>query len=86
MTTKTIVGGLRRTIDLRPRNTEVIELTETQKLLLESTSEWIQSNHQDADLVGIVWRFFDSGCMAGIGFSRESGIVTPVVRVGYDLP
>jgi hypothetical protein len=60
-------------------------LTERQKLLLESTSDWIQDNYSGADLVGVAWWFLDCGCMAGMGFSLESGIVTPAVRVDREL-
>ena len=60
-------------------------LTERQKLLLESTSDWIQSNYSEAGLVGVAWWFLECGCMAGMGFSLESGIVTPAVRVDRDL-
>ena len=64
---------------------KVMKLTERQKLLLESASDWIQSNYREADLVGIAWWFLDCGCMAGMGFSLESGIVTPAVRVDREL-
>lgn len=60
-------------------------LTERQKLLLESASDWIQSNYPEADLVGVAWWFLDCGCMAGMGFSRDSGIITPAVRVDREL-
>jgi hypothetical protein len=60
-------------------------LTERQKLLLESASDWIQSNYSEADLVGVAWWFLDCGCMAGMGFSRDSGIITPAVRVDREL-
>ena len=60
-------------------------LTERQKLLLESTSDWIQDNYSGEDLVGVAWWFLDCGCMAGMGFSLESGIVTPAVRVDREL-
>ena len=56
-------------------------LTERQKALLESVSDWIQGNYTGTDLVGVAWWFFDCGCMAGMGFSLEAGIATPVVRV-----
>lgn len=65
--------------------TQVMKLTERQKLLLESASDWIQCNYPEADLVGIAWWFLDCGCMAGMGFSLESGIVTPAVRVDREL-
>ena len=70
---------------MKARNTQVIKLTERQKLLLESTSDWIQDNYSGADLVGVAWWFLDCGCMAGMGFSLESGIVTPAVRVDREL-
>jgi hypothetical protein len=70
---------------MKARKTQVMQLTERQKLLLESASDWIQSNYREADLVGIAWWFLDCGCMAGMGFSLESGIVTPAVRVDREL-
>ena len=70
---------------MKARNTQVIKLTKRQKLLLESTSDWIQDNYSGADLVGVAWWFLDCGCMAGMGFSLESGIVTPAVRVDREL-
>jgi hypothetical protein len=60
---------------------QLMELTERQKLLLESASDWIQNNYPEAHLVGVAWWFFDCGCMAGMGFSLEAGVVTPAVRV-----
>ena len=65
--------------------TQVMKLTERQKLLLESASDWIQGNYPEAGLVGVAWWFLNCGCMAGMGFSIESGIVTPTVRVDRDL-
>ena len=62
-----------------------MKLTERQKLLLESASDWIQGNYSEADLVGVAWWFLDCGCMAGMGFSLESSIVTPAVRVDREL-
>ena len=62
-----------------------MKLTERQKMLLESASDWIQGNYSEADLVGVAWWFLDCGCMAGMGFSLESGIVTPAVRVDREL-
>jgi hypothetical protein len=62
-----------------------MKLTERQKLLLESASDWIQNNYSEADLVGVAWWFLDCGCMAGMGFSRDSGIITPAVRVDREL-
>ena len=62
-----------------------MKLTERQKLLLESASDWIQINYAEADLVGVAWWFLDCGCMAGMGFSLESGIVPPAVRVDREL-
>jgi hypothetical protein len=62
-----------------------MKLTERQKLLLESASDWIQNNYPEARLVGVAWWFFDCGCMAGMGFSLEAGIVTPAVRVDRTL-
>ena len=70
---------------LKTRKTHVMKLTERQKLLLESASDWIQGNYPEADLVGIAWWFLDCGCMAGMGFCLESGIVTPAVRVDREL-
>jgi hypothetical protein len=70
---------------LKARKSQVTRLTERQKLLLESASDWIQGNYPEADLVGVAWWFLDCGCMAGMGFSLESGIVTPAVRVDRDL-
>ena len=70
---------------LKTRKTHVMKLTERQKLLLESASDWIQGNYPEADLVGVAWWFLDCGCMAGMGFSLESGIVTPAVRVDREL-
>ncbi len=64
---------------------EVMKLTERQKLLLESANDWIQSNYAEMGLVGVAWWFLDCGCMAGMGFSLESGIVTPPVRVDRAL-
>ena len=61
--------------------TQVMKLTERQKLLLDSASDWIQGNYPEAGLVGVAWWFLDCGCMAGMGFSLESVIVTPAVRV-----
>ena len=72
-------------MDGRPRKIELLELTERQKLLLESASDWIQNNYPQAGLVGIAWWFLDCGCMAGMGFSLESWIVTPAVRVDRKL-
>ena len=63
----------------------MIKLTERQKLLLESASDWIQNNYLEADLVGVAWWFLDCGCMAGMGFSVEAGIVTPAVRIDREL-
>ena len=68
-----------------PRKTQAIKLTERQKLLLESASDWIQDNYPEADLVGVAWWFLDCGCMAGMGFSVESGLVTPAVRIDRQL-
>jgi len=65
--------------------TQVMKLTERQKLLLDSASDWIQGNYPEAGLVGVAWWFLDCGCMAGMGFSLESGIVTPAVRVDREL-
>jgi hypothetical protein len=62
-----------------------MQLTERQKLLLESASDWIQGNYPEADLVGVAWWFLDCGCMAGMGFSLEAGIVTPTVRVDREV-
>jgi hypothetical protein len=64
---------------------KVMKLTDRQRLLLESASDWIQSNYPEANLVGVAWWFLDCGCMAGMGFSLESGIVTPTVRVDRAL-
>jgi hypothetical protein len=64
---------------------KAMQLTERQKLLLESASDWIQGNYPEAGLVGVAWWFLDCGCMAGMGFSLESGIVTPAVRVDREL-
>jgi hypothetical protein len=64
---------------------KTMKLTERQKLLLESASDWIQNNYPEAALVGIAWWFLDCGCMAGMGFSLESGLVTPAVRVDRAL-
>jgi hypothetical protein len=72
-------------MECRPEKTELMELTERQKLLLESASDWIQNNYPEARLVGVAWWFFDCGCMAGMGFSLEGGIVTPAVRVDRAL-
>jgi hypothetical protein len=72
-------------MDCRPRKTEVMQFTERQKLLLESASDWIQSNYPEEGLVGVAWWFLDCGCMAGMGFSLEPGIVTPAVRVDREL-
>lgn len=72
-------------MDYRPDKTELMKLTERQKLLLESASDWIQNNYPEARLVGVAWWFFDCGCMAGMGFSLEAGIVTPAVRVDRAL-
>ena len=68
-----------------PRKTQAMQITERQKLFLESTSDWIQSNYPEADLIGVAWWFLDCGCMAGMGFSLEFGIVTPIVRVDREL-
>ncbi|UCE81606.1 MAG: hypothetical protein JSV47_07480 [Deltaproteobacteria bacterium] len=65
--------------------TKMIKLTERQKLLLESASDWIQNNYSEAGLVGVAWWFLDCGCMAGMGFSIEAGIVTPAVRIDREL-
>ena len=62
-----------------------MNLTERQKLLLEAASDWIQNNYPEACLAGVAWWFFDCGCMAGMGFSVEAGIATPVVRVDRSL-
>ena len=72
-------------MDCRARKTETIKLTERQKLLLESANDWIQGNYPEVALVGVAWWFLDCGCMAGMGFSFEAGIVTPVVRVDREL-
>ncbi len=72
-------------MECRPEKTELMELTERQKLLLESASDWIQNNYPEARLVGVAWWFFDCGCMAGMGFSLDAGIVTPAVRVDRAL-
>jgi hypothetical protein len=84
------IAGLRNLGDVEPCwNSWVMKimmkLTERQKLLLESASDWIQANYPEADLVGVAWWFLDCGCMAGMGFSLESGIVTPTVRVDRAL-
>ncbi|UCG14108.1 MAG: hypothetical protein JSU72_06470 [Deltaproteobacteria bacterium] len=63
----------------------MIKLTERQKLLLETASDWIQSNCSEAGLVGVAWWFLDCGCMVGMGFSLEAGLVTPPVRVDRAL-
>lgn len=63
----------------------MIELTDRQKMLLESATDWIQNNYPEAGLVGVAWWFFDCGCMAGMGFSLEAGIATPAVRVDREL-
>ena len=65
--------------------TTVIQLTDRQKMLLEAATDWIQNTYPQAGLVGVAWWFFDCGCMAGMGFSREAGIVTPAVRVDREL-
>ena len=62
-----------------------MKLTERQKLLLESASDWIQTNFPEAGLVGVAWWFLDCGCMAGMGFSLEPCIVTSAVRVDREL-
>lgn len=62
-----------------------MKLTERQKLLLESATDWIQNNYPEARLIGVAWWFFDCGCMAGMGFSLDLGIVTPAVRVDRSL-
>ena len=62
-----------------------MKLTDRQKLLLESASDWIHNNYSEAALVGVAWWFLDCGCMAGMGFSLENGIVTPAVRVDRRL-
>jgi hypothetical protein len=72
-------------MECRPGKIEVMKLTERQKLLLESASDWIQNHYPEARLVGVAWWFFDCGCMAGMGFSLEDGIVTPAVRVDRTL-
>ena len=72
-------------MDYGQNKTQVMKLTERQMVLLESVSDWIQSNYSDAGLVGVAWWFFDCGCMAGMGFSLELGVVTPVVRVGREF-
>ena len=64
---------------------EPTKLTKRQQILLESVSDWIQSNYSDAGLVGVAWWFLDCGCLAGMGFSLEAGMVAPVVRVGREL-
>ena len=63
----------------------MIQLTDRQKMLLESATDWIQNTYPEAGLVGVAWWFFDCGCMAGMGFSRDSGIVTPAVRLDRGL-
>ena len=72
-------------MDSRPRKTKVIQLTDRQRMLLESATDWIQNNYPEAGLVGVAWWFFDCGCMAGMGFSLEAGIATPAVRVDRAL-
>ena len=72
-------------MDSRPRKTKVIQLTDRQRMLLESATDWIQNNYPEAGLVGVAWWFFDCGCMAGMGFSLEGGIATPAVRVDRAL-
>ena len=63
----------------------MMKLTHKQKLWLESATDWIQGNYSGMDLVGVAWWFLDCGCMAGMGFSAEAGIVTPAVRVDREL-
>jgi hypothetical protein len=82
---KTIKACSERIMHSIPRKTQAMKLTERQKLLLESACDWIQENYPEADLVGFAWWFLDCGCMAGIGFSRESGLVTPAVRIDRQL-
>ena len=83
------IADLRNSGDVKARRDifimKVMKLTERQKLLLESASDWIQGNYPEADLVGVAWWFLDCGCMAGMGFSLKSGIVTPAVRVDRAL-
>jgi hypothetical protein len=83
------IAHLRNSGDIEARRDifimKVMKLTERQKLLLESASDWIQSNYPEADLVGVAWWFLDCGCMAGMGFSLKSGIATPAVRVDRAL-
>ncbi len=79
------VETCRDSLIMKARKTQVMKLTERQKLLLESASDWIQGNYPEAGLVGVAWWFLDCGCMAGMGFSLESGIVTPTVRVDREL-
>ena len=72
-------------MDRRPEKTTVIQLTDRQKMLLESATDWIQNTYLEEGLVGVAWWFFDCGCMAGMGFSLEAGIATPAVRVDREL-
>jgi len=72
-------------MECRPRKIKVIQLTDRQKMLLESATDWIQNTYPEAGLVGVAWWFFDCGCMAGMGFSLEAGIATPAVRVDREL-
>ncbi len=74
----TIING-------RVRKTEVMKLAERQKVLLESANDWIQCRYPEANLIGVAWWFFDCGCMTGMGFSLEAGIVTPTVRIDREL-
>ena len=75
------VGRFERVMDCIAKKPEEMKLSERQKLLLESASDWIQRNYPEADLVGVAWWIFECGCMAGMGFSLEVGIVTPIIRV-----
>jgi hypothetical protein len=74
-----------RVMGRRARTTEAMTLTDRQKVLLESVSDWMQSTYPAADLAGVAWWFFDCGCMAGMGFSPGAGIVTPAVRIDRKL-